>query len=99
MPLRSLLFPRFCERGPIEATLARSYLGPGTSSFRASVSAAPLKHRVFDQFLAPALGFRASVSAAPLKLFGASSFVAHIIVFPRFCERGPIEAKMAVIVS
>jgi len=60
-------FPRFCERGPIEAL--NEGVG-GTSSpqgFRASVSAAPLKPEILGFDPLEFSCFRASVSAAPLK--------------------------------
>src|ERR1035437_1390992 len=58
--------PRSIERGPVEAEGART-CGPGWWTFRAQLSAAPLKqNEPFDlRYLIHA--FRAQLSAAPLK--------------------------------
>ena len=64
-----------------------------TETFRAQLSAAPLKLRLTIPAHNPIIPFRAQLSAAPLKHRPEGHLGIHVIGIPRSIERGPVEAQ------
>ena len=62
-----MVIPRSIERGPVEAIVFRLLTEFKVESFRAQLSAAPLKLLFWQTLQIPCVSFRAQLSAAPLK--------------------------------